>query len=115
MPLLFSYGTLQLDDIQLSTFGRLLAGQRDELIGFEPALVKIEDPAVAARLGKTHHNDVAFNGDEGSRVPGMAFEVTEAELVSCDGYEAEFFYERVTAPLASGRETWVYVHVPRDR
>jgi hypothetical protein len=24
MPLLFSYGTLQQDDVQLSTFGRLL-------------------------------------------------------------------------------------------
>ncbi len=35
MPLLFSYGTLQQEDVQLSTFGRLLQGQRDELLGFE--------------------------------------------------------------------------------
>lgn len=113
MPLLFSYGTLQRDDIQMATFGRLLNGQLDELVGYEPALVKIEDAALAARLGKTHHNDVAFNGLDGSRVAGMAFEITHAELASCDGYEAEFFYERVVAKLASGRETWVYVHVPR--
>ena len=114
MPLLFSYGTLQLPDIQLSTFGRLLSGQRDELVGYEPALVRIEDPALAARLGKTHHDDVAFTGNDASRVAGMAFEISDAELASVDGYEAEFFYERVVARLASGRETWVYVHVPRQ-
>jgi gamma-glutamylcyclotransferase (GGCT)/AIG2-like uncharacterized protein YtfP len=113
MPLLFSYGTLQRDDIQMSTFGRLLTGQRDELVGYYPALVKIDDPALAARLGKSHHNDVAFNGHDASRVAGMAFEITDAELASCDGYEAEFFYGRVVAQLASGREAWVYVHAPR--
>jgi len=113
MPLLFSYGTLQRDDIQISTFGRLLSGQRDELVGYAPVLVKIEDPELAARLGKSHHNDVTFNGNDDSRVTGMAFEITDAELASVDGYEAEFFYERVVAQLASGRETWVYCHVPR--
>lgn len=113
MPLLFSYGTLRLPEIQLSTFGRRLAGQDDELVGYEPALVKIEDPGLAARLGKTHHHDVTFNGRDGSRVAGTAFEVTDGELASCDSYEAEFSYERVVARLASGRETWVYVHVPR--
>ena len=113
MPLLFSYGTLQRADIQLATFGRLLTGVRDELVGFEPALVKIDDAELAARLGKTHHDDVVPAGDESSRVAGMAFEVTDAELARCDGYEAEFSYERAVAQLASGRETWVYVHVPR--
>jgi hypothetical protein len=37
MPLLFSYGTLQEEKVQLSTFGRRLGGQRDELLGFEPS------------------------------------------------------------------------------
>jgi hypothetical protein len=41
MPLLFSYGTLQQEDVQLSTFGRLLHGQRDELPGFEQSFVRI--------------------------------------------------------------------------
>ncbi len=113
MPLLFSYGTLQRDDIQLSTFGRLLIGRHDELVGYELSLVKIEDAAIAARLGKTHHANVTATASIGSRAAGMAFEVTAAELASCDGYEAEFSYERVVATLASGWETWVYVHVPR--
>jgi len=50
MPLLFSYGTLQEENVQRSTFGRLLQGQRDELLGFEPSSVKIEDPQLAARM-----------------------------------------------------------------
>ena len=41
MPLLFSYGTLQQENVQLSTFGRLLQGQRDELLEFERSLVRI--------------------------------------------------------------------------
>ena len=48
MPLVFSYGTLQEEHVQLSTFGRLLDGQRDELLAFEPSLVRIEDPQVVA-------------------------------------------------------------------
>lgn len=43
MPLLFSYGTLQQDDIQLATYRRRLDGHRDALVGFQPAVVKIED------------------------------------------------------------------------
>jgi len=35
MALLFSYGTLQQEAVQMSTFGRLLDGQPDELVGFE--------------------------------------------------------------------------------
>ena len=33
MPLLFSDGTLQQENVQRATFGRLLGGQRDELTG----------------------------------------------------------------------------------
>lgn len=110
MPLLFSYGSLQQEDVQLSTFGRRLDGQRDELSRFEPSLVKIEDPQVVIKLGKTHHANVTFNGNEDSRVPGMVFEVTDAELAGVDKYEETFFYQRVAAMLGSGRQAWVYVH-----
>ena len=110
MPLLFSYGTLQQESVQLSTFGRLLNGQSDELVGFEQTSVRIEDPQVVATLGKTHHANVQFNGNENSRVPGMVFEITDAELTSCDQYEAAFLYKRVATTLASGRQAWVYVH-----
>ena len=110
MPLLFSYGTLQQDDVQLSTFGRRLAGHRDELVRFEPSSVPIEDPQVVATTGKTHHANVTFNGKEDSRVPGMVFEITDDELANVDAYEQAFLYQRVTTVLASGRHAWVYVH-----
>jgi gamma-glutamylcyclotransferase (GGCT)/AIG2-like uncharacterized protein YtfP len=110
MALLFSYGSLQEEQVQLSTFGRLLDGEKDELAGVEPASVRIGDPEVAARLGRTHHNNLTFNGKPESRVAGMVFTVTEEELASVDAYEAADSYRRVVATLASGRATWVYVH-----
>ena len=110
MPLLFSYGSLQEEKVQLATYGRFLNGHRDELPRYEPALVKIEDVRVASELGRTHHANLKFNGDDNSRVAGMVFEVTDAELAKTDIYEAKFFYKRITATLASGREAWVYVH-----
>jgi len=109
MPLVFSYGTLQQEHVQLSTFGRLLHGQRDELLGFEQSLVKIEDPRVAAASGKTHHANVTFNGRNGSRVSGTVFEITDAELAAADQYEQLAAYKRVVAMLASGKQAWVYV------
>jgi len=110
MPLLFSYGTLRQENVQLSTFGRRLDGQRDELPGFELSLVRIEDPQVVATIGKTHHANLKFNGKEDSRVPGMVFEITDTELASVDEYEAVFSYKRGAAMLASGRQAWAYVH-----
>ena len=110
MPLLFSYGTLQQEDVQRSTFGRVLEGQRDELPGFESALVPIPEPHLAAAGGRTHHANVAFNGRGDSRVAGTVFEISGAELVAADGYERRADYERIGVTLASGRQAWVYVH-----
>ncbi len=110
MPLLFSYGTLQQEDVQLATFGRRLEGIPDTLPGFEPAFVQIPDPEVAAALGKTHHANAHYTGKAESHVPGTVFEVTDAELANVDEYEAPFAYRRVWARLASGAEAWVYVH-----
>jgi gamma-glutamylcyclotransferase (GGCT)/AIG2-like uncharacterized protein YtfP len=107
MPLLFSYGTLQQREVQLSTFGRLLQGHPDELIGFEQTLIEIDDPEVVSISGKTHHAIVRFNGRNDSRVKGTVFELTDPELASADEYETAF-YKRITATLASGKKAWVY-------
>jgi gamma-glutamylcyclotransferase (GGCT)/AIG2-like uncharacterized protein YtfP len=103
MPLLFSYGTLQRDDVQRSTFGRLLRGQADALAGFERSLVWIED----AQGGSTYPN-VTFTGESDRRVSGMVYEITEAELAAADAYERDAGYERQLVTLASGRRAWVY-------
>jgi gamma-glutamylcyclotransferase (GGCT)/AIG2-like uncharacterized protein YtfP len=110
MPSIFSYGTLQQPDVQMSTFGRLLDGQKDQLVGFEQSLVKIEDPEEAAIIDRTHHANVVFNGDSNCRVTGTALEISDAELAAADKYEESAHYERISTTLASGREAWVYVH-----
>lgn len=113
MPLLFSYGSLQQEEVQFSTFGRRLKGLRDALPGYEQSSVKIDEPLMVATIGRTHHANAMFNGNGESCVPGMVFEITEAELASVDDYEIAFSYERVEAMLASGRIAWVYVHTVR--
>jgi hypothetical protein len=110
MPRLFSYGTLQQEEVQLSTFGRKLAGEKDLITGYEPSLVKISDPALATRLGRTHHDNISATGDDWSNVQGTVFDVTEAELAMADTFESQFLYKRVNVTLASGNEAWVYVH-----
>ena len=107
MPLLFSYGTLQQEAVQLSTFGRLLQGEPDELVGFERSLFKIEDPEFVATSGKSDHAIVKSKGRTESRVPGMVFEMTENELAQADAYEPAG-YKRISTRLASGKEAWVY-------
>jgi GNAT superfamily N-acetyltransferase/gamma-glutamylcyclotransferase (GGCT)/AIG2-like uncharacterized protein YtfP len=97
MPLLFSYGSLQQEDVQWSTFGRLLEGQRDELPGYEPS------------TSVTQHANVVFNGRADSRVAGTVFDVTDAELAAADEYEQRAKYARMAVTLASGRQAWVYV------
>jgi hypothetical protein len=109
MPLLFSYGTLQEERVQLSTFGRVLRGERDELPGYEPSVVRIEDPQLAVASGRTHHANVTFNGRSDSLVSGMVFEITDAELAAADEYERGAAYERIAVGLASGKQAWVYV------
>lgn len=110
MPLLFSYGTLQKESVQLATFGRLLKGWPDELAYAARMQVPIEDPQRAADLGMTHYVNVLFTGNRGDRVAGVVLEVTDAELAAADGYEQAAAYVRVPATLASGRQAWVYVY-----
>jgi len=107
MPLLFSYGTLRQEAVQLSTFGRLLHGQPDELVGFELSLLKVEDPDFVTASGKAWHAVVRYNGRADGRVSGTVFELTDAELAAADIYEPAG-YTRVMGKLASGREAWVY-------
>jgi hypothetical protein len=108
MPLLFSYGTLQQDGVQLATFGRLLKGRADSLVGYAQSMVEIEDADVIAKSGKTHHPIIAWTGEGSDRVAGSVFEITDGELARADEYEVDA-YKRVLAPLASGDKAWVYM------
>jgi hypothetical protein len=102
MPLLFSYGTLQEEAVQMSTFGRVLRGEPDELVGFEHTWLTIEEAN-----GRNTYSIVRFNGQNESRVPGLVFDISDSELANADAYEPPP-YVRMPAMLASGREAWVY-------
>ena len=108
MPRLFSYGTLQQDDVQRSTFGRLLSGRPDVLPGYSQSMVAIDDPDVVATSGKMHHPIVKHSGIATDRVAGTVFEISDAELAQADRYEVAA-YRRVAVTLASGLSAWVYV------
>jgi gamma-glutamylcyclotransferase (GGCT)/AIG2-like uncharacterized protein YtfP len=107
MPLLFSYGTLQQEPVQRSTFGRALGGEPDELVGFEQAQLRIDDPEFVTASGKALHAIVRFNGRAQSRVRGTVFELSDEELARADRYEPAG-YRRIATRLASGKEAWVY-------
>jgi hypothetical protein len=105
---LFSYGTLQLEAVQLATFGRHLAGTRDTLRGFELVGLKIDDQTVVAISGKTHHTMAKFTGRVSDVVSGTVFAVTPEEIQSADTYEVAAV-RRVPVVLQSGTRAWAYV------
>ena len=108
IALLFSYGTLQLEGVQMATFGRQLTGTSDALRGFELVLLKIEDQTVVAISGKAHHTMARFTGRDSDVVPGTVFDVTREEIQNADTYEVAAV-KRVSVVLQSGVRAWVYV------
>ncbi len=113
---LFSYGTLQIESVQLATFGRRLEGKPDALAGFEQSMLKIEDSEVVETSGETLHPIVAFTGRSSDFVTGMVFAISRGELQKADAYEVAA-YKRVSVMLCSGTRAWVYAdvrHVPPD-
>jgi len=105
---LFSYGTLQLEQVQLETFGRKLEGNANALLGFKQTLVEIRDPEVLKISGERFHPIVVASSDPTDQVPGTVFWITPEELAAADRYEVAD-YQRVEAGLASGGKAWVYV------
>lgn len=108
MENLFSYGTLQQENVQLATFNRKLDGLPDYITGYKLSLLAIKDSQVIATSGKTHHPIVEYSGLITDTVAGTVFKVSPAELLRADAYEVSD-YIRVRALLKSGGETWVYV------
>lgn len=85
---LFSYGTLQLEAVQLSTFGRRLAGHADQLPGYRLAMIEIRDAAIVATSGQTHHPVlVCANGGTGGPVQGTVFAITPALLAQSEKHQ----------------------------
>ncbi len=105
---LFSYGTLQLEAVQLSTFGRKLETTPDLLPGYENAMVKIDDPEVVRISGKAEHPIIRRSKNPFEEVKGSVLKITFEELMRADKYEVNA-YKRVEVKLSSGTKAWAYV------
>lgn len=101
---LFSYGTLQIEEVQLSTFGRKLKGEPDNLPGYRQTRLENKDSD-----GADYYLNAEFTGRESDSVDGTRFQVTRKELEQSDVYEATADYKRVRVQLKSGTQAWVYV------
>ncbi|MGX7952889.1 gamma-glutamylcyclotransferase family protein [Tsuneonella sp. HG249] len=111
LPILFSYGTLQQPEVQLGTFGRLIEGVEDTLMGYILAPLHVSDAGVIDLSGLDVHLIARRSSAGANAIKGYAFEVTEEDLAKADAYEVDV-YARVEEILGSGRRAFVYVGAP---
>lgn len=103
---LFSYGTLQRDEVQLELFGRLLNGTSDLLRGYRTASVEMADKVFLAK--GENRQQLTLVASDGDVVEGTVFKISEEELLKADAYEP-IGYSRVKVELESGKQAWVYM------
>ena len=72
----------------------------------DPEKVKRFWDGRAAVLGKVAFESVA-NLEQDSA--NLKLKIDD-ELAKADSFEAQYNYKRISVPLASGNEAWVYVH-----
>ena len=104
--LLFSFGTLLLDQVQQQILGGPVASSPDELLGHGITEVVIEDPAVVELSGLAVHRGLARQ--EGARVPGGVLTLTPDQLQSADAYEVAAYTRRRVSTAVHG-QVWAYV------
>lgn len=105
---LFSYGTLQLEKVQLEVYGRKLIGISTRLLRYRLAEIEIKDETVVAKSNKKIHPIAQFTGIETDFIDGMIFEISNKELTRSDCYEVAD-YERVDEVFANHKKAWIYV------
>lgn len=111
MPYLFSYGTLQKEQVQMETFERILKGEQDVLTGYRLEMLEITDREVLRKSSQKFHPVLKFSGNPEDEIKGILFEVTEEEILHADEYEVDD-YQRIETVLKSGRSGFVYVGKP---
>lgn len=111
MEILFSYGTLQREEVQLTTFGRRLEGKRDFLVGYRLTKIPIQDENIVAANGETHYLNIQFTDNASDLIEGTVFTVDRKELEQADKYEEPADYKRLLVQLRSGVNAWVYLSI----
>ena len=99
---LFTYGTLQHEDVQENLFGRVLNGTPEKLIGYVLKRIQIEE-----EFGIVHYPVIVETKNEEDFIDGIVYEVTEKELNQADLYEG-MHYKRVAVQLHSNQKAWAY-------
>lgn len=108
MVKLFSYGTLQQENVQLASFGRLLSGTLESVEGYKLIDLEIIDFDVISKSGKNIHKIMVFTGNDTDKVDGTVFDLSKEELAIADNYEVED-YSREPIKLKSGEEAYAYI------
>ncbi len=108
MPNLFSYGTLQNKKVQIETFGRILKGEKDTLVGYIIKMIEISSLEVLRKSNQKFHPIIEYSANIADRVDGVLFEVTEQEILNADEYEVED-YKRIEVEFQSKKIGFIYV------
>lgn len=93
---IFSYGTLQFENVQIANFGRKLDSCKDVLSQFELS-------------GENIHPMITYTGNPENQVIGTVFEISFEDLIQADSYEVSD-YKRIKVQLDSGEFAWAYVN-----
>lgn len=105
--LLFSYGTLQKETVQLELFGRVLKGTKDILAAHKIVPIEIKDEKFLAKGEQKTQLTIIASNNANDSIEGTVFEVSDEELLTADKYEPDN-YERIKVMLKSGKEAWIY-------
>lgn len=106
--LLFSYGTLQQENVQIATFGRLLSGRSTKIFGYKLEEIEISDFDVISKSGKNIHKIMVSSNKKEDFVSGTIYEITKSELRIADNYEVDD-YKRVQLKFENDENVWAYV------
>lgn len=106
---LFTYGTLQHEDIQENLYGRTLIGTPETLVGYTLKKIQIEE-----EFGIVHYPIIEETHNPEDTINGIVYEVTAIELRQADLYEG-LHYKRVEVILQSGQKAWAYSVVTKKR
>jgi len=95
---LFTYGTLQDEEVQQMVFSRILNGKEDHL----------KEHAISKELVGGLYPTVQSSPKSVKGVPGIVYIISKDELQRVDIYEGDAYYRKKVI-LVSGTEAWVYL------
>ncbi|MEM6541760.1 MAG: gamma-glutamylcyclotransferase family protein [Bacteroidota bacterium] len=95
---LFSYGSLQEEDVQKEVVLRKVSGKKDTVRGYR----------LSSKDVKQHYPIAEPTGLGSDTIVGVSLKVSYVELYWIDQYETPF-YKRIPVVLKSGKKAWMYM------